>query len=137
MINDVYPQIPERDRTFTIRKPYFRTRSVLSFEGVESVTDTSFGNDTDVNKIIARCKRTGEPLPQGEVQPQYSDCTNLQKDLTVLIDEAKRALDHYQQQERDQASEVARQQAENAQKAQQFDELQKKQAEIMKPAQPE
>lgn len=135
-MNDVFPVIPEKEFEFQIRKPYSRTRSVISFEGVDSVTDDSFGNDTDVNKIIARCRRTGEELPDNG-PGQFTDCTNLQKDLSVLINEAKQTLDEYAKQQAEQAAEVARKAASDAEKAQQFDELMKKQAEIMKPAEQE
>lgn len=136
MITDVFPVIPEQDYEFQIRKPYTRTRSVLSFEGVDSVTDGSFGNDTDVNKIIARCRRTGEALP--DVGPgQFTDCTNLQKDLAVLINEAKQTLDEYAANQAKQEAEVARKATSDAEKAKQFDELMKKEASIKKPAEPD
>lgn len=134
MINDVFPTIPEGETEFYIRKPYTRTRSPLSFAGVTSVTDQSFGNDTDVNKIIARCKRTGEELPETAGPGEYGDCTQLQKDLTLLIDEARNTLREYEQQQAERAAEVARKAASDADKAKQFDELMKKQAEIMKPS---
>lgn len=128
----VIPEIKTPEFEFQIRKPYSRSRSSISFQGVESVTDRTFGNDTDVNKIIARCKRTGEPLP--DVGPgQYTDCTNLQKDLSVLINEAKQTLDEYAKAQAEHTAEVARKAESDAAKAKQFDELMKKQAEIQKP----
>ncbi|AXH73079.1 MAG: internal scaffolding protein [Microviridae sp.] len=53
-----------------------------------SMTDTSHGNDTDVNKIVARFERTGV-LPQPTEEPQYGDCTPFARDLTELLNEAE------------------------------------------------
>lgn len=50
----------------------------------ESVTDTSFGNDTDINKIVEKFHRTGEMLPIDENQV-YQDVTNLQGDLAEML----------------------------------------------------
>lgn len=52
------------------------------------MTDTSHGNDTDVNKIIARFERTGI-LPQPTQQPAYADCTPFNRDLTELIGDSE------------------------------------------------
>lgn len=86
-----------------IRKPFDRERSITQFEG-ESKVDNSFGNDTNINHIIARFTRTGI-LPTPTTEPQYGDVTHLQKDLTQLIDEgrsaAARAREAIQQQQRD------------------------------------
>lgn len=74
----------------TIRKPWERHRSVTKIEG-DSVTDTSFGNDTDINHIVARCTRSGiwPPIPDDLV---YEDVTNLQKPLDQLITDSKQAI---------------------------------------------
>ena len=53
--------------------------------------DASQGNDTDVNRIVARFARTGE-LPPATVQPQYADVTGLQEDLTVILQRGKDAI---------------------------------------------
>lgn len=135
-LTDVFPEIPEQEFPFEIRKPYSRSRSTISFAGVMSVTDDTFGNDTDVNKIIARCKRTGEPLPDVG-SGVFTDCTGLQKDLSQLINEAKQTLDEYAQQQAEQKAEVERKAQSDAEKAKQFDELIKKQAEIQRPAEPD
>lgn len=132
VVSDVFPKVPQKEYEFHIRKPYSRTRTPISFEGVQSVTDASYGNDTDVNKIIARCRRTGEALPDNG-PGQYMDCTDLQEDLTVLIDKAKKTLVDYEAQIAKQKEQETKQLQENAEKARQFDELQKKQAEILKP----
>lgn len=73
----------------TVRKPMSRERLVTVVQG-ESKTDTSFGNETNINKIIARFTRTGI-LPSSERVPQYADVTGLQKDLTTLVNEGKEA----------------------------------------------
>lgn len=68
----------------------------------ESRVDDSFGNDTDVNKIVERFARTGY-LPEGSpsVQPVYQDVTNVQEDLTVLLaktNDARKELENIQKQ---------------------------------------
>jgi len=128
MLNDVIPKIVKKQFDFHIRKPTYSERSPIDFSEVESVTDTTFGNDTDVNRIIARCKRTGEPLPDNG-PGQYADCTNLQKDLSTLIDEAKITLDEYTKQQAEESAKVARKSQTDAEKAKQYDELMKQQAE--------
>ncbi|AXL14433.1 internal scaffolding protein [Microviridae sp.] len=73
-----------------IRKPWERHRLITEFEG-ETKTDHSFGNETNVNKIIERFSRTGiMPADQGR-QAQYADVTHLQKDLTELIQDGRDA----------------------------------------------
>lgn len=116
-----------------IKKPYQRQRVYVDFTGVESVTDTSFGNDTDVNNIVARFSRTGE-LPQNTSTGQYCDVTNLQEDLTVLLQRSKDALAELDLLKANKAKEEAQTALDNAEKARQFDELIKKQAEALKPA---
>lgn len=63
------------------------TRYITVIEG-ESATDTSMGNDTDINNIVARFDRTGI-LPSATTQPIYADVTALQGELTELINEAR------------------------------------------------
>jgi len=73
-----------------VRRPWERHRTITVVEG-ESKTDTSFGNETNINKIIARFSRTGIlPADQGG-QPQYADVTHLQKDLTEIIEDGRAA----------------------------------------------
>jgi len=73
-----------------VRRPWERHRTITLVEG-ESKTDTSFGNETNINKIIARFSRTGIiPTDQGR-EPQYADVTHLQKDLTEVISEGRAA----------------------------------------------
>mgnify|MGYP000154750743 CR=1 FL=1 len=128
MQNDVIPKIVKKQYDFHIRKPTYSERSPIDFSQAESVTDTTFGNDTDVNRIIARCKRTGEPLPDNG-PGQYADCSNLQKDLSTLIDEAKSTLDEYAEQQAKESAKVARNAQTDAEKAKQYDELMKQKAE--------
>lgn len=72
-----------RQQRPTIRKPYERHSSVFKRQG-ESMTDRSHGNETDVNRIVARFTRTGE-LPPGKGPGQFADVTNLQGDLDSMI----------------------------------------------------
>ena len=68
-----------------------RKRVQLDLEGQKSRTDTSFGNDTDVNNIVARFARTGEMTHVNQQQPHYADVTAMQGDLTEIIEKGKNA----------------------------------------------
>lgn len=76
-----------------IRKPWERVRVPLDLEGQVNKTDTSFGNDTDVNKIVERFKRTGvfPTPPPDQPDPQYADVTGLQTDLTEALEKGREA----------------------------------------------
>nr|QJB18929.1 MAG: internal scaffolding protein [Microvirus sp.] len=65
----------------------FRERYITVVD-VPSQADTSAGNDTDINNIMARFDRTGQ-LPPGYAEPRYEDCTPFNRDLTELINDAK------------------------------------------------
>ena len=73
-----------------IRKPWERHRVVTVTEG-DSKTDTSFGNETNINNIISRFARTGILPGSGDKQPQYEDVTHLQVGLTQLINDGNEA----------------------------------------------
>lgn len=81
-----------------IRKPWHRER-VQHPGGGESMTDRSFGNDTDVNNIVARFQRTGElpKPPPGAENPIYDDVTELQCDLTEMISKTQETRETLQQ----------------------------------------
>jgi len=81
----IQPLLPE------IRKPLSRVRSAVIKSEEESMTDTSFGNECDINQVIARCQRTGT-IPEPTQTPQYADVTGLQKDLTQSIEDSKNAM---------------------------------------------
>jgi len=122
--------------TPTIRTPYTRVRSSVDFSNVESVTDTSFGNDTDVNHIVARFHRDGTMPTPTQDQCQYADVTGLQKDLTTLIQESNEALDKVKEA---QAAESARKQSEiteMAAKAAKYEEMLQQQKEAEKAESP-
>ena len=72
------------------RGPFEPLRVPLIVEG-ESMTDTSHGNDTDVNNIIARFDRTGQ-LPGNPGTGQYVDVSALNADLTELLEKQRSAL---------------------------------------------
>ena len=76
----------------------------------ESVTDTSFGNDTDINNIVERFARTGK-LPEGpSVQPVFEDVTALQGDLTGLLkrtEDARKELARLEAEQKQAAAEQA------------------------------
>lgn len=77
----------------TIRKPWERQR-VITPVGETSCTDTSFGNDTDINNIVARFARTGQ-MPPPQKEPKYADVTGLQGDLTEMLQKGKEATEAY------------------------------------------
>lgn len=83
-----------------IRKPYEREAQPWPYHNTESVVDRSFGNDTDVNNIIARFKRTGH-LPEQGAPGQYADVTGLQRDLTELVEESREALQKAEKMQRE------------------------------------
>lgn len=70
-----------------IRPPWCRVRHQFVTTDV-SRTVESPGNDTDVNNIVERFKRTGS-LPIADTQPQYADVTGLQGDFTELINKSR------------------------------------------------
>lgn len=75
-----------------IRKPWERERVYTDLGNNQSVTDRSGGNDTDVNKIVARFSRTGH-LPPSNREPQYCDVTSLQGDLTDKLEAGRKAAE--------------------------------------------
>lgn len=78
-----------------IRPPYSRKRSPTIVIGI-STTDTSLGNDTDVNRIVARFERTGY-IPTVTIPPTYMDCTEFQGDITDLLNQAAQTIETAQQ----------------------------------------
>jgi len=72
-----------------IRSGYHRARHVTEILG-ESVTQATDGNTTDVNKIMARFTRTGI-LPEATREGQYADVTDLQGDMTEILERGKQA----------------------------------------------
>lgn len=80
----------EKQQKPTIRRPWTRTRQYVDLTGQESKVDTSHGNDTNINNIVARFARTGQ-LPKCDETPQYADVTGLQQDLTEIIQRGREA----------------------------------------------
>ena len=77
--------------TAPAKGPFDRVRQIARIP-TESQTDTSFGNDTDVNKIVARFARTGE-IPEVGNQ-NFADVTGLQGDLTDLMEKTREAREN-------------------------------------------
>ena len=117
-----------------IKKPLERERVQIRYQGDRSktVTDRSFGNDTDVNKIVARFARTGE-FPGDNNPGQFADVTGLQGELTDLIGESREALEKYKTAEKALEAKQAEQIVKNAEELEQLRAYQKKHAEVMKP----
>lgn len=109
-----------------VRRAFDRERQVTLVPG-ESVTDTQFGNDTDINRIIARFKRDGVTIQPPEAQP-YGDVSGLQEDLDVILQRGRDAADEL---------EKLQEQARSAQEAQNRadqEELAKLRAQAAQPA---
>ena len=86
-----------------IRKWYERERQITRVEG-ESMTDVSFGNETNINTIVERFTRTGT-LPAAEKEGRFADVTGLQKPLDQLIIEHREAIAELEQRAADEARE--------------------------------
>ena len=81
-----------------IRKPWERHRTEPP-RSDHQVVDRSFGNDTDINKIVARFARTGE-MPPDPGRGSFEDVTNLQGDLTEMLGktaDARKAISEMQE----------------------------------------
>ena len=72
-----------------IRQPLHRERHTTPGGGESKVADSS-KDETDVNAVIARFRRTGK-LPEGR-QVQYGDCTALQGDPTEMMISAQETI---------------------------------------------
>jgi len=115
-----------------IRKPLSRVRQVTDIPG-ESKTDTQFGNETDVNKIVARFKRDGEFFNTNPDAGEYCDVSNLQGDLTAIIERGREALEEINTLRANQAKLSKEQEAENAKLAEEYRQLRKTQEEALAP----
>lgn len=115
-----------------IRKPYERQRLITVVEG-ESATDQSFGNDTDVNRIVARFARTGILPDANSAQAQYCDVTNLQADLTELIEKGREAMDELNRVKAENAAKMAEKAKEDAKLAAEYRNYKEKMAETLAP----
>ena len=68
--------------TRKVRKSYERVREQIGGWG-PSVTDQAAAQETDINRIVARFKRTRTGL-EPDPNAQYGDVSALNEDLTVL-----------------------------------------------------
>lgn len=86
-------QQPRKERT--VRKYYEPYRLVTTVEG-DSMVDRQFGNDTNINKIIARFKRGNyEDMPE-QGQQCFQDVSGMQKDLADIMTDGKKALNEFE-----------------------------------------
>ena len=104
--------LADNGQAVRIRGPYEALRVPSPTLG-ESMTDTSQGNDTDINNIIARFDRTGQ-LPGNPGQGQFVDVAGLNRDLTELLELQREALQEL--------SDLEQQIEENQQKVQEIQE---------------
>ena len=97
-----------------MKKPNERVRQVAVIND-ESATDDSFGNDTDINRLVERFTRTGI-MPTADRPAQYADVSGLQnKGLDELIQEANKTLAELQEAQ----AEADRQETEKMEQAKQ------------------
>lgn len=110
MIEKRYCRLNSTAEAPPIQRWYNRQRTVTP-SGTDSRTDTSFGNDTDINKIVERFARTGA-LPGSPLEGQgvYDDVTPLQCDLTELIANQKSAMQKMAELEQQQREAIEAQQ---------------------------
>ena len=107
---------------------WFNAPRVQTPVAKESMTDTSFGNDTDINKIVERFARTGS-LPEGpSIAPVYQDVTAMQGDLTDLIAQQKDAMEKLAAIQKEQADLEAAQREQDRKDLEQFREWKASQA---------
>lgn len=95
---------------------WFERQRVAAPNFGESMTDDSFGNDTDINKIVERFARTGYLPEAPSVKPIYDDVTNVQEDLTALLaktSDARKELENIQKQAQAAKIEQAKKDAED------------------------
>lgn len=75
----------------TVRMPNGPRVREIVINDEPSNTQDSFGNDTDINTIMARFERTGI-LPPNTAEPQYADVVDLQGDLTEIHQRSMEAI---------------------------------------------
>ena len=120
-----------------VRKPYERERVITTVEG-ESATDTQYGNDTDVNKIVARFSRTGQwPDDAGVTQGEFCDVTDLQGDLTAILERGKDALAEIEKLKAKQSEDNKAQAEENRKLADEYRKLRESAEQNLAPKEPE
>ena len=106
-----------------IFKPWERMRVQTDVEDQEVRVDTSFGNDTDVNNIVERFKRTGTlPEPETAGRGQFADVTNLQEDLTPLLQRVEEAQKEVELAEKAVQQKAAEKAAQDAERLKQYDQ---------------
>mgnify|MGYP000160647492 CR=1 FL=1 len=118
--------------TPTIRKPYDRVRLIADIPS-DSKTVTDAGNDTDINRIVARFRRTGVMPTGNQTEPQYGDVTALQGDLTELIEKGKTAQAALDKLQSEQNAANKKKSEENAEKLKKYEELLAKQQQNQQP----
>lgn len=72
-----------------VRHPAERMEVITVIEG-ESAVHADQGNDTDINRIVERFRRTGE-MPPGNGKGVYMDVSPLQQDLTEIMQKGQQA----------------------------------------------
>lgn len=91
-MSDRLEKLPPNKQAVRVRGPFEDLRCVCTVEG-ESQTDNSHGNDTDINKIIARFDRTGVLPGNPGTEGQFADVSGLNEDLGILLEKSKSAME--------------------------------------------
>jgi len=133
---DLKPLVPENQPHIdfeppTIQRWYGRKRVPVPAGG-ESCTDRSFGNDTDINHIVARFARTGV-LPLQPNNLPFEDVTELQGDLAELLDKSEKGIQALEELEQQKHQAQQAQDKKDAEELQQFRDF-KAQQEAPNPA---
>lgn len=76
---------------FRVRPPWARTRMV-TVNDLESMTQQSDVDQTDIDAIVARFERTGVLPAPNQDRAQYGDVCDLQVDLTTALNRAQEVI---------------------------------------------
>lgn len=77
------------------RHPMSRIAVEVFFDPQDDMTHQAHAESCDVNTIIRQFDRTGV-LPPVKKQPRYGDVSNLNRDLTELLEEAESTVEALQ-----------------------------------------
>lgn len=94
IVEEIESRVADRlDQIRRYRPSYFRASSIAPVSG-DSMTHQSHAESCDINNIIRQFDRTGV-LPVPTRTPQYADVSNLNRDLTELMEESVETRQRY------------------------------------------
>lgn len=74
-----------------VRRPNCRVRYAMDFTGQESLVQQAHYDQTDINQVVERYRRTGV-MPSGKSNGRFADVTGLQGDPTELIERSREVI---------------------------------------------